>query len=199
MTNNTSAVPYVPVAGTHDWRGPGLKWWQEGSSFTAYMQQQGCVRLGRDWPFWSTALAGTFFAGRAHLAWMHGAYVLTDFLRTIPFEERNLISMSHGGQVAAMAAGKIPVHRLVTVGTPVRTDMAEVYSAVVCPWLHVFSTGLENRSQLLGARLRLRWDMPMPAVNRRVEGIGHAKLLRTPDRFSAVYQRVVLPFLRGEA
>jgi hypothetical protein len=44
-----------------------------------------------------------------------------------------------------------------------------------------------------------QWAMPDPVENHCVEGIGHGDLLREPDRFDEVYQRVVLPFLRGDA
>lgn len=189
---------YVPVAGTHDWA-PGTaatRWWQAASPFTQMMRRLGLDRAGQEWPFWSTALAGTVFAGRTRRVWWHGAYVLATFLKTLPLEDRNLIALSHGGQVAAIAASRlVPVRTLVTVCTPVRRDLDDVYRVVQARWLHLYCVGWSNRLQFLGQRVRLRWQMPAPAVNKRLKQIGHSDLLRDPDEFEDVYREVIAPFL----
>ena len=198
-------LTYVPVAGTHDWNPDeaGGRWWERDSAFATFMSRHDVERRGRAaFPFWSTALSGALFVGPARRAWWHGAYVLADYLEGLPFDERNVIALSHGGQVAAIAAGLVTgVHRLVTVGTPVRKDLARAYRRIRCPWMHLYSTGWENRWQVFGELfdrgVRRRWDMPAPALNRRVEGIGHGDLLRDPERFEDVYTGIILPFLRG--
>ena len=197
-------VTYVPVAGTCDWKpdDEDLCWWQAGSGFEGYMRRHGFVRQGLTWPFWSTAKAGTLLADRKGVTWRHGAVAnIVPFLATIPLEQRKLVCLSHGGQVGAIAASQIQCDRLITIGTPVRADLEETYARVSCPWLHVYSTGVENRWQLFGQLFDgffgVRWQMPAPAENRCIEGIGHSDLLRDPEKHDDVYQREVLPFLRG--
>ncbi len=197
---------YVPVAGTFDWDPVATEphWWQPGSDFEQFMRARDFAPRARTWPFWSTTPAGALIVGRAQRAWKHGAHVLADYLEDVADDDRNLIGFSHGGQVAAIAAAKhVNCARLVTVGTPVRKDLAEIYASVDCPWLHLYSTGWENRWQFFGSLfdrgVRLRWAMPAPATNHRVEGTAHGGLLRRASEFASVWDETIVPFLRGGA
>ena len=203
-------MTYRTVAGTEDWDPPedglNLRWWQRSSVFSQIMTAHGCARTGwsyqgLDLPPWSTQLAGTWVSGRDIRTWWRGAYGLAWELEQQPPETRTLICHSHGGQVGVLVAWILResggLARLVTVCTPRRRAMRQYYEAVDCPWLHIYNTNLwANRMQWLGARAA-GWTMPAPAENVCVKGIGHSALLREPDRFAAVYQDVLLPFLRG--
>ena len=200
-------LTYTPVAGTEDWSDPdgGLsRWWQSGSAFTALMLTHGWHRRGWSWhgielPAWSTQLAGTFFSGRDDRTWKRGAYGLAEEMEQVPVSERNLIAHSHGGNLAVKTANLLApyggLHRLVTVCTPRRRSMADEYTSVHCPWLHLYSSNVwTNRMQWMGARWG-KWTMPSPARNVRVKGIGHSKLLRQPTRFASEISDLVVGFL----
>src|SRR5690348_2667600 len=60
--------------------------------------------------------------------WIAGGWALFYLLRNLPYERRNVVAHSHGGQVALFAAGlaRVQIHRLITVCTPVRKDMADI-------------------------------------------------------------------------
>ena len=51
--------------------------------------------------------------------------------------------------------------------------------------------------ELFDRHVGWQWEMPHPAANRRVEGIGHGDLLRQPGRFPLVYSEIVVPFLQS--
>ena len=207
-------ISFIPVAGTHDWNpveSNAQKWWHPASRFTAFMagldaQRLGMTRLGKPAPFWPTGVNGTKVAGQGLREWHYGGDELAEFALSQPRGERRIIALSHGGQVAPLAIAKMQAvgetaDCLVTVGTPVRGDMERVYRDVDCPWMHFYSTGWENRMQFLGQLMDKQWSlsmkMPSPAENRRVEGIGHARLLREPAKYEAVYRDMLMPFLRA--
>lgn len=159
---------------------------------------------GVDLPPWGTDLGGTFFAGPLLRSWWRAAYGLAEELEPEDFETRNLVCLSHGGNIGVMVDVLLRrhgtsggLHRLVTVCTPQRRSMREHYATVSCPWLHVYSTNLwTNRMQWLGAR-GAGFKMPEPATNVRLPGIGHSDLLRDPERFDVEHEAVLMPFLRG--
>ena len=73
-----------------------------------------------------------------------------------------LVAHSHGGQVAALALaeGLPQVKRLVTIGTPVREDMREVYKAArggLVSWHHFYSNS--DWMQLFGSLFDGSWKL----------------------------------------
>lgn len=139
----------VLVAGTHGYRDP-VAWHRPGSLFVFSLVSAGLHLLDNQDPFeWSTNLGRH---GR-HDPWIVGADALRWYLaakraRLELYPARPtvaIIAYSHGGQVAAYAlAGLRPgiVDTLITVATPVRTDMVETYicaRGAVRRWIHLHS------------------------------------------------------------
>ena len=197
----------VLIPGTRDWAPPedgkNVRWWQSNSPFTLLWQRSGFQRHGWTWhgldlPQWATGLAGTAWADKDHRTWWRGAYGQAEALERLPLEDRNVICHSHGGNLGVLLAGMVPLHRLITVCTPVRRDMRDAYDAVTCPWMHVYDANLwTNRMQLFGARLSFEMKMP-GAKNLKLKGIGHSELVRNPLRFEAIHTQELMPFVALE-
>ena len=119
---------YVPIGGTHDWqRG---EWFWCDSPFASWMLTQDFECTRRNGPFWSGILGGVPLLKRK--AWEFGAGVLTEWIELhLPnIADRNIVSVSHGGQVAFLAASKgLQLNSLVTITMPQRRDMADTYRA----------------------------------------------------------------------
>jgi hypothetical protein len=189
----------VCCPGTNEWPSPGTApWFQTGSAFSDLLLTEGYTQaLPDEIPAWSSELGGV--KDLTSRAWEYGAAVTIPRVLALDEADRNIIGASHGGQVAARIASRVDCARLLTIGTPVRHEMAEIYATVTCPWLHVYSTGWENRwqyfGQLFDRHVGFSLQMPAPAQNIRLEGTGHVDLVREPARFDTIYQRVILPFL----
>lgn len=172
---------YIPVAGTHGLKRAG-EWVNAHSLFDQYLTSRGFTRRCAEFGFWSTALTGTFFSPD-HLAWQFGGQQLRAFLQTVPYESRNIIAHSHGGQVAAYAASLLPaiqIRSLITVDAPVRRDMDPVWEEArkhVVFHIHLYGHGVGNAVRWLGQRGRFRRQMPWADWNIRIKG-GHSGILR---------------------
>ena len=197
---------YTPVCGTEEWPSTdGLSWWEPRSRFTAFMkrfgwERHGWSRHGIELPEWSSVLTGTFFSGRDDRTWTYDAEGLAERQEKLPVPERNLICVSHGGQLGVLVAKLLEDHgginSLTTICTPRRRSMQDDYEAVQCPWLAFYNTNVvTNRMQWLGAR-GAKWKMPEPALNVRVKGSGHTGLVREPRKFQSVLQEHLIPFLK---
>lgn len=147
---------FLPVAGTHGWRGqPSGAWWQDNrpddppSPFLAFLEPHGFVPYNAARPYkWETSLAGMpawlpLVGDRRQLAWRHGGDVLYDYMvpplhggcangvAASPLDTRQ-VAHSHGiwpSMFAAVPSGQRPGLRisvLITVGSPVREDMDDV-------------------------------------------------------------------------
>lgn len=193
-------ISTVLVQGTHDYTGTAddaQQWWAPGSPFWREAERHGITLLGAHDPFvWTTDLGGLFgrrrftdwkAAGEA-LRW----YATLKVYQGIKAGERepfpvevNMVSHSHGGQVAAYAAARrvvgFRVKTLVTVGTPVRADMARIYERTlkrVGRWVHLYAP--RDRWQVLGAlfdgALGIEREM-LGAENIKVDGESHSGLL----------------------
>jgi pimeloyl-ACP methyl ester carboxylesterase len=202
-------VVAVGVAGTAGWRDT---WWKDGSPLWAHLATLGITpaRVGGR-PFrWSTDLGWTWqfwrswFGQMRHSDWEAGGDSLASYLEHLPFEDRNVIAHSHGGQVALYCAALgVPIHRLLTIGTPVREDMGDVIAAArphIDKWHHVYDPrwdlwarlGMVGDGRLGGCRM-----FPPADANLAVRRVGHGGLLMKPARF-ALWQEVGLAdFLRS--
>lgn len=189
-------IHFQPIGGTNDAFGrpeDEPRWWREDSPFSFWMHRQGYMHMRPDFPFWSTALDGWW--GSGHRTWKFGAQNLAGFLATLPYEHRNVISLSHGGNVTAIALANydLEVASWISVTTPVRKDMQEVYETAipkVGTFTHVYAKGWRDRFQLLGSLMdgTLRYKRTInvassDVLNIGIPEIGHSSLVRDPDVF----------------
>ncbi|OGG46184.1 MAG: hypothetical protein A3F84_10400 [Candidatus Handelsmanbacteria bacterium RIFCSPLOWO2_12_FULL_64_10] len=180
--------PTVLIAGTWgDYQEES--WWRPGSPFVREAVRHGVHLLDPGDPFrWSTRLDG-LMGGNAE--WELSGEVLKWYCHAkAPGETVNLIAHSHGGQVAAYALARgLKVGTLVTVATPVRRDMEDVYQRAclrnglprcVHRWVHIH-TDRRDLWQWFGelgdGLLGIRRGMPAPAENVSEPGRDHGSLL----------------------
>lgn len=172
------------IAGTHGYHEP---WWQPGSPFVQALEAAGHALAAPADPFsWTTELDGLVGDDRD---WQEAAKALRWWLQLHPADV--IIAHSHGGNVAALAlAGGAFVDQLVTVATPVRPELADVYGLAklhVRRWTHVRSDGADTW-QRWGSRTwrdwvrpwtwgRLERDMAAADCNVFVPGVAHGALL----------------------
>ena len=181
-------MTYTGLGGTHDW-GRGI-WYYCDSPFAAYMKAQGFDCARRKGPFWSGSLAGIPFMKTR--TWQSGASVLKEWMEEhLPVEERRIISVSHGGQVAMMAAADgLQLHSLVTITMPQRADLEETYRAAlpnIGTYTNVYSDSWwRDRFQILGTladgQFLFTRQMKLSGVeivNIGIKGVGHTDLVRT--------------------
>jgi hypothetical protein len=179
---------YTPIGGTHD-LGRG-NWFECDSPFAAWMGTQGYQCRRRKGPFWSTALGGIpVYKMRI---WEFGASVLAEWMDNhLPVDDRRVISVSHGGQVAMIAcANGLRLHSLVCITMPQRKDMADIYRAAlpnIGTFTNVYSDSwTRDFWQLAGTladgafRFRRQFKLDgVVATNIGIKGVGHTDLVRT--------------------
>ena len=202
----TKMFRYMPISGTHEKR--KKSWVNKGSLFDRFMTVFGFTRLADDLRFWSGALAGTFFTSSGHRVWQYGGRQVYSFLEKLTEEERKklvIVAHSHGGTVLAYALAMRPllkVGAIVTVGTPVRRDIDDVWQkAKEATDLHIqiYSVGFGSFVRWIGQRGRLRREMPWADKRWSVKG-GHSGVLRKRKHMSQ-FVRVLIHVLekfRGE-
>jgi pimeloyl-ACP methyl ester carboxylesterase len=195
----------ILVPGT--WHGD---WVEKESPFRQYLEAHDFRCL----PFrgWSGDVDGipaglNLAESKKHSDWIAGGWSLMYLLRNLPYEKRNVIAHSHGGQVAIYAAAlaRLQIHRLVTVCTPVRKDMAEMYAKakpLIGRWRHVSADGwdfMQRAGELFDGNLNWTQARKMPEAHENVliKGIGHSKLLYAPECFPLWEQDGMLDFLRA--
>ena len=186
---------YIAIPGTWGFKGeeaPGDVWWAEYSQFANMMSRHGLTPIGTGPFVWSTDVDGAslwslFGRDDPHNDWQAGAWALGYYLKGVPYEDRNIIAHSHGGQVALYAARHgIKIRNLVTIATPVRKDMQGVAQAAasnIGSWTHVYSDWTDYM-QLLGGlfdgQIAFNRRMPFAHKNIKVPHVGHSGLLNTP-------------------
>lgn len=147
---------YLPIGGTGAAKHVA-PWYKSGSAFDERARAADCRRSARKFRLWSTALAGRWHCGANQWAWSYGGDVLRDYLtREVKYANRNIIAHSHGGQIVpyALAGAGLQIRRLVTVGTPIRPDMLEVWQAAaqnIGCHLHLYGTGWGSRMRVFGS------------------------------------------------
>jgi hypothetical protein len=183
---------YLPLAGTHGWRDGWCT--RDDHPFSLMMACQGFYVVRRpngDRWRWSTVLDGLFGDDET---WIAAGENLADFLAAyVPFEHRNVIAHSHGGNVAAIAAQSVPLRTLTTIGTPRREELDYQKTCDnVGYWQHIYDRQWDFwgwAGSLGGGRLhdpaedRAFAVVPRRGINRGMVnhgliGISHSKVLR---------------------
>lgn len=143
-------------------------------------------------PFeWSGDISGipSLTASRKHSDWKAGGAALAYYLRNLPYEDRNIIAHSHGGQVVAYCAARhqVPIRRVVTVSTPTRRDMAPVWAdavPLIGYWAHVASKDgdwFARLGQAFDGHFGWERKQSQADVNVLVPGVGHTGILSDPE------------------
>lgn len=206
---------FLPVAGTHSWRGQQAgSWWQTGSPWLRYMAEHGLAPYAPDRPFvWTTALDGLW--SRHHLTWQAAGENLYAYLAppvrggepngvSARGDETRIVAHSHGAQVVAYACARgLKVHRLITVGSPPREDMATVWRAArpqIGRWVHIHSDWTD-RWQWLGTIgdgvFGISRQMPRADRNVGIAGVGHTGILADANHFGWWEVEALVEELRG--
>lgn len=206
----TNPLWFLPIAGTEGW---GDAWWQDGSPWMTTLANANCRPLRQETlrgprPFrWSTDLDGMepLAALRnairgllrrhklavVHRDWQAGGEACGSFLAGVPYARRNLISHSHGGQVGIYAGLDRSIRTLVTIGTPVRGDMQQVYEEArpnIGYHLHICDDTWDlwgTLGQVFDGDVTLHRVFPKtwafgPDLTLTLRAIGHGKVLRDP-------------------
>ena len=187
-------LTYIPVGGTGA-KNRKNSWILKGSLFDRFMTEHLFIRLVTEFGFWSTALAGTFFAGRNFLAWEFGGQQLYSFLRDLPYSRRRVIAHSHGGSVVAFMLAMqpaIPLKSLITVDCPVPRKMDKVWKASTNVGVHVhfYGTGWGSRMRWLGQKGRPQRSMPWADHNLKMAD--HSSILRKPKHMVQMEKALAL-------
>jgi hypothetical protein len=198
----------VLVAGTHDWGigdpPVGGRWYAPGSPWVEAAQAAGVTPLfgrnvyGDPTPFiWSTDLGGVGFGSGDLKVWVAAGWNLYWFCvpplcpdRRVPAAELNVVTHSHGLQVAlAAAANGLKIDTLLSVAGPVRKDMREVTAQArknIRYWVHLHSDK-SDRWQWFGTlfdgKIGIVREHPSADLNIKVPQVGHSEMLREPARF----------------
>jgi pimeloyl-ACP methyl ester carboxylesterase len=184
----------IPVLGTHAWKTPddGSQWWHPKSAWSAYMESQGLRHAKPHRPFvWTGDLDGTL----VHRGndWEVGAAWLAAYLEVLPYDWRNVVAHSHGGQVALLAAVEVPMRSLVMIGTPVRDEIekiAHLSAANIGTCIHVSDSRWNGDFvALAGALFDRRWSLRRTfnvsgIGTLQIKGIGHSGMVSEPKHFS---------------
>jgi hypothetical protein len=197
----------VLVSGTHDWRNDDTttRWYMPGSAFVSFLRSNGIEPLfgrnheGEAVPFiWSTNLGGVGFGDGDLLVWASAGWNLYWFCvppqcpeRAVPGDQLNVITHSHGMQVALYAAALgLKIHTLITVTGPPRKDMRDVTAKArpnIKHWLHIHSDNSDwwqVFGTLFDGKVGSGRKHPSADVNVRVDDVGHSGLLRNPTQFA---------------
>lgn len=185
---------YLPIGGTWGRKNQN-DWYKAGSWFENMMNSHGHQRVGRKLRFWSHGLSGTFGCGNDRLVWEFGGEVLNSWsIEHGPSPSQLIIiAHSHGGQVAAFAlAGGVECHTLITIDTPIRDDMTEVWEAGVenrVEHNHLFGTGWASRMRIFGQR-RFGRRMPTSTKNTGISG-GHNGMVTESSKYLAQWEDIL--------
>jgi hypothetical protein len=191
----------VLIAGTHDWRNDDrVRWYTKGSPFVTFLEAQGvpCVFTPEGQAFaWSSDLGGVGFGEGDQAVWAAAGRNLFWYCvpprcpqYQIPPAELNLITHSHGLQVALFAAAEgLKINTLIDVAGPERKDMREIAAKArqnITYWRHIHSDASDKWLWLGGlfdGRFGISMKHSLADVNDFVPGVGHSDLLRDPKRF----------------
>jgi hypothetical protein len=204
-------IPILAIPGTWAWRGSSDgQWYDPSSPWSAYIRGHGFDHLrGPDRrPFvWTTDVNGQQFWRRwfgrkpCTTDWQCGGQNLYAWLvpplapdRCQPPSMTHLVAHSHGLQVALFAcADGLKVNTLISIGSPVRSDMIEVARRArpnIGYWLHLHSDG-SDRMQWFGeigdGAFRIVRAHPLADINHALPEVGHSEILNDSRRFSSVW------------
>jgi len=205
------------VQGTHGWgRSADVQWWECRSPFVAFLRSMDFRIIGGDRPYiWDTDLDGIGWLHRRpfkkHRNWEAAGLSLYAYIVPplnaqwddyVPIADRNLIAHSHAMQVVAYAcAAGLKINRLITIGSPVRQDMDEVYHlarANIREWMHVHSDGSDRVQwfgELFDGHLGIVRKQAAATTNLLVAKVSHSKLLNDPSCFLLWQTKGLVGFL----
>lgn len=202
----------TPVVLVHGTFGLNSKWWKPDSQFAEMLSEYGIPLLSNTEPFrWTGELAGipsflpsdpTDPLDNHRVPWaVEGRHLVHYCHSKSPNVPVSLIMHSHGGQVGALAIayGELKVHHFITLSTPVRKDMEEMYrvarASITGKWIHVYGDWWRDIMQKLGqvfdGHIGWRQEMPDADVNLYVPG-GHSTLVneaRLPNEILEVLKQ----------
>jgi pimeloyl-ACP methyl ester carboxylesterase len=206
-------IYYITIAGTF-----GAKheqdWYHPDSDFSKFLLKHGCQQLEAN-PIkrymWSTEVDGinsdnnTWDAAGRALA----HYIAPPLLNASLVKPENtyIVAHSHGGNVVAYACGKygLKVNGLITVGTPIRKDLHDVYKAAlpnISRHLHLYA-GWRDYWQVWGAlfdgRFGIHRKHPFATRNCKVPKGDHGSVLRDQEFFPLWLERGWLDFWMGKS
>jgi pimeloyl-ACP methyl ester carboxylesterase len=146
----------VLIPGTWGEKRGETDWWRLGSVWNANLRNAGLALLDPTEAFeWSTALA---ISDGTDPTWRTAGLALKWYCEAKGpgFKALSLIAHSHGGQVVAHAlASGLHVHRVITVATPVRQDMQDVWALarphIEDAWTHLYTEEEGEPMQYLGS------------------------------------------------
>lgn len=154
---------------------------------------------------WSGDVSGipSFTGSQKHSDWRAGGFALALYLARMPLEERNVIAHSHGGQCCAYAAARynVAIRRLVTVSTPVRSDMEPVWMAAkprIGYWLHVAAKSgdwMARMGQMFDGHVGWQSRQKQADVNAILPGIGHTGILSDPTHIQLWKSQELLRYI----
>lgn len=181
------------------------KWWEPGSPFCDYLFAQGFDPIVCEPFIWSGNLEGTsgfwpwnWFRSPERRTWKAGARALRYLLSSVPFEHRNVIAHSHGGQlVFYLAATGFKMRRLITVGTPVRADVpVGAARPNIERWLHLYSAddGVQVKGSLGDRRVGAGRIFRDADINSQMPG-GHSDVLNRSELYEQWRAKGWLQFL----
>jgi hypothetical protein len=185
----------VTVPGTwgdnDSWHRPGSWWWLT-MAINGWLPAESSV-APCDGFSWSCDLDGALLdrlTGRRHTQWKAAGDALSYYLAGMPYEHRIVVAHSHGAQVLGYMLAEhgdhVPVRALITVCSPVREDMADVWAQgarYAHRWLHLYGPGWANKMQwagtLFSGRLGFPAEMPHASENWALPPkAGHSEILR---------------------
>lgn len=204
-------MKYIAIAGTG--AGNKLDWHLPTSDLSKFFLLQGLEQLETN-PLkrymWSTKLDGidsvneTWDAAGRALAHYIAPPLLGESL--VKPEDTYCIAHSHAGNVVAYACGKygLKINGLITVGTPIRKDLYEIYQAAVpniSRHLHIYA-GWRDYWQILGSlfggQFGIHRKHPFTVHNEQVPGGNHGSILRDPKFFPLWLERGWLDYWQGK-
>jgi hypothetical protein len=199
----------------------GHQWYEPCSPFVAYLKTQAIDASTLAGFLWSGDIGGiakvlpwNWFRSIDERDWRAGAESLTYFLRPsflrndedayVPLTDRNIIAHSHALQVVTYAcANGLKINKLLTIGSPVRADMNDLYRAArpnIGVWTHVHSDGgdkMQWLGELFDGHLGIVREQPFADRNLRIPRVSHSKLLNDPAAFPCWQQYGLLEFLKA--
>jgi pimeloyl-ACP methyl ester carboxylesterase len=204
-------IRYITIAGT--WGMHHTEdWYSPTSNLSKFLLDHQAIQLETN-PLkrymWSTGIDGI---DKHNDTWDAAGRALADYVSPpllgkalIAPEDTYLIAHSHGGNVVAYACAVygLKINGLITVGTPIRKDLNDVYKAAapnISRHLHLYA-GWRDYMQTLGAlfdgRFGIHRKHPFAGRNGRVPGGNHGSILRDTSFFHLWMERGWLDYWMG--
>lgn len=203
-------IRYITIPGTGTEK-RSFDWHLPNSELTKLLAEHDCVLLETS-PLkrymWSTDVDGI---DDNHLTWDAAGRALAHYIAPpllgeslLKPEDTYIIAHSHGGNVVAYACGKygLKINGLITVGTPIRKDLHDIYQAAsgnISRHLHLYA-GWRDYWQWWGALFDGRFGIHRKhpfAKNQKVSKGNHGSILRDPLFFSQWVERGWLEYWKG--